>query len=99
MKQFVFDSTEEFKSFFSGRNLELTEAIVDGIRMAVQQKKRSAELFEVMMQGLDDAYEIGLPSGEWPKALSNCLKHFEEAEMYDEAIDTFQLLKEVTEKY
>ena len=97
MKQFNFDSAEQFESFFTGRNLEVADAITDGIRVAVTAKKRNADLFEVAFDGDDNYFEIGLPSSEWPVALDNCLRHYEEAERFDDAIDTFQLLKEVTD--
>lgn len=97
MRQFNFDTPEQFQSFFTGRNLEVADAITEGIRVAVRSKKKEAELFEVSFDGDDNYFEIGLPSSEWPAALSNCLSHYEEAERFDDAIDTFQLLKEVTE--
>lgn len=97
MKQFTFDSAEEFEKFFTGRNLQVADAITEGIRIAINAKKREAELFEVSFDGDDNYFEIGLPSSEWPVALNNCLKYYEEAERYDDAIDTFQLLKEVTD--
>lgn len=97
MKQFSFDSAEEFEKFFTGRNLQVADAITEGIRVAVKEKKREAELFEVSFGEDDNYFEIGLPFGEWPVALSNCLKHYEEAERFDDAIDTYQLLKEVTD--
>jgi len=97
MKQFNFDTPEQFESFFTGRNLEVADAITEGIRVAVKAKKKNADLFEVSFDGDDNYFEIGLPLSEWPVALNNCLNHYEEAERYDDAIDTFQLLKEVTD--
>ena len=97
MKQFNFETPAEFENFFTGRNLEVADAITDGIRVAVKSKKRNADLFEVSFDGDDNYFEIGLPISEWPVALSNCMNHYEEAERFDDVIDTYQLLKEVTE--
>lgn len=97
MKQFFFEHPEEFEQFFKGRNLQISDAIVEGIKVAVKQKKRNADLFEVGFEGDDNIFEIGLPLSEWPVALNSCLTYYEEAERFDDAIDTFQLLKEVTE--
>ena len=97
MKQFNFDSAEQFEQFFTGRNLEVADAITDGIRVAVKAKKRNADLFEVAFDGDDNYFEIGLPISEWPVALNNCMNHYEEAERFDDVIDTYQLLKDVTE--
>lgn len=97
MKQFNFETPEDFQNFFTGRNLEVSDAITEGIRVAVQAKKKNADLFEVSFDGDENYFEIGLPLSEWPVALNTCLQHYEEAERFDDAIDTFQLLKQVTE--
>jgi hypothetical protein len=97
MKRFTFDALDDFETFFSGSNDGVTDAIVEGIREAVENKKKTANCFELGFDEGDDFYEVSLPLGEWPKALSACMTKYEQAERYDEAIDTFQLLKEVTE--
>lgn len=97
MKQFNFDTAEDFENFFTGRNLEVADAITEGIRLAVRAKKKNADLFEVSFDGDDTFFEIGLPESEWPVALSNCMTHYEEAERFDDVIDTYTLLKEVTD--
>lgn len=97
MKQFIFESPEEFEQFFTGKNVKVTNAITEGIRLAVQAKKKNAELFEVSFEGADTAFDIALPSTEWPQALAKCLELYEEAEMYDDAIDTYQLIKQVSD--
>ncbi len=97
MKQFVFESPQEFDTFFSGKNIKITEAITDGIRLAVQARQKHADFFEISFEGADTAYDIGIPSTEWPQALAKCLEFYEEAEMYDDAIDTYQLIKQVSD--
>jgi len=97
MKQFVFESPQEFDAFFTGENLKVTEAITEGIRLAVQAKKRHADLFEVSFEGGNTAFDISLPSMEWPQALSKCLEIYEQKEMYDDAIDTYQLIKQISD--
>ena len=97
MKQFVFETPEEFDAFFNGKNLIVTEAITDGIRVAVQAKKKQADLFEISFEGGDTAFDISLPSSEWPQALAKWLEIYEQEEMYDDAIDTYQLMKQVVD--
>jgi len=97
MKQFVFETPEEFDAFFNGKNLKVTEAITDGIRVAVQAKKKQADLFEISFEGGDTAFDISLPSSEWPQALAKWLEIYEQEEMYDDAIDTYQLMKQVVD--
>ena len=98
MKQFVFESPQEFDAFFTGENLKVTEAITEGIRLAVQAKKRHADLFEVSFEGGDTAYDISLPSTEWPQALAKCLEFYEQSQLYDDAIDTYQLIKQLSDE-
>ena len=78
MRQFNFDTPEQFQSFFTGRNLEVADAITEGIRVAVRSKKKEAELFEVSFDGDDNYFEIGLPSSEWPAiAITSALQILE----------------------
>jgi hypothetical protein len=44
---------------------------------------------------MDTSFEISLTSKEWLTALENCLKHYSEWEMSDEAIDTYLLIKKL----
>lgn len=94
MKQLEFKSPEEFSEFFKGKSPEVTEIIVQAIREALQYQKRVANLFQITFDGSDSVFEISLPKKEWKVALDNCLKHYHEWEMADEAIDTWQLLEQ-----
>jgi hypothetical protein len=47
------------------------------------------------MDGMETSFEISLSKREWITALENCLKHYSEWEMGDEAIDTYLLIKEL----
>jgi hypothetical protein len=61
-------------------------------------KKKTALLFEIELDGMDTSFEISVTSKEWVTALENCLKHFEEWEMGDDAIDTYLLIKQLKQK-
>ena len=41
--------------------------------------------------------EITLPRNQWKTALDSCLKHFEEWEMGDDALDTYLILKKLNQ--
>ena len=97
MKQFTFDKVTDFSDFFSGDNNEVTDAIVDGIREAIEDGKDIADLFELGFTEEDDFFEVSLELSEWPQALSKCLELYEQAERYDDIIDTYQLLKKATD--
>ena len=97
MKRFTFDALDDFESFFSGTNNDVTDAIVEGIKEAIENKKKTADCFELGFDEGDDFFEVSLPRSEWAQALSACMTKYEEAERYDDVIDTFQLLKQATE--
>jgi hypothetical protein len=62
---------------------------------ALEKKKKTAILFEREMEGMENVFEISLSSKEWGIALENCLRHYQEWEMADDAIDTWQLLQKI----
>lgn len=97
MKRFTFDEVTEFEDFFTGDNPEITDAIVEGIKKAIDEGKDIAELFELGFDENDDFFEVSLEKGEWPVALNACMKKYESAEMYDSVIDAYELLKKATE--
>jgi hypothetical protein len=95
MKKLQFDTPDDFQKYFRGKSPELTGAIVDAIREAMQFQKKTADLFEICFDESDTVFEISLPKKQWITALENCLKHYEEWEMGDDALDTYLLLKDV----
>lgn len=97
MKQLHFDSSYAFAEFFKEKSPEVTNMIVHAIREAVQFQKKTAKLFEMTIETEDSVFEISLPRNQWIVALENCLSHYEEWGMSDDAIDTWQLIQQVKE--
>jgi len=95
MRKLQIESLEELEGIFRERSVDMTNNILEGIEEAFNKKKKTAILFEIEMDGMDTAFEISLTSKEWLTALENCLRHYEEWEMGDEAIDTYLLIKEL----
>ena len=98
MRKLQIESLEELESIFREKSVDMTNNIREGIEDAIARKKKTAMLFEIEMEGMDNVFEISLTSKEWITALENCLRHYEEWEMGDEAIDTYLLIKELKEK-
>jgi hypothetical protein len=98
MRKLEIESLEELESIFRERSVDMTNNIREGIEEAMKAKKKTAILFEIFMDGMDTSFEISLPIKEWTTALENCLKHYQEWEMADEAIDTYLLIKSIKEK-
>lgn len=98
MRKLQIESLEELEGIFREKSVDMTNNIREGIEEAMKNKKRTALLFEIEMDGMDTTFEISLTSKEWITALENCLKHYSEWEMGDEAIDTYLLIKELKEK-
>jgi len=95
MRKLQIESLKELENIFRERSVDMTNNIREGIQEAFKKKKKTAILFEIEVNGMDTAFEISLTSKEWLTALENCLRHYEEWEMGDEAIDTYLLIKEL----
>ena len=95
MRKLQIESLEELEGIFRDKSVDMTNNIKEGIEDAMSRKKKTALLFEIEMDGMDTAFEISLTSKEWITALENCLRHYEEWEMGDEAIDTYLLIKQL----
>lgn len=98
MRKLQIESLQELEQIFREKSVDMTNNIKEGIEEAMKNKKKTALLFEIQVEGLENILEISLTSKEWIIALENCLKHYEEWEMSDEAIDTYLLTKELKEK-
>lgn len=96
MVKLHFGNTEEFEKLFKSRDIQITDAIVEGIQEALSFHKKTAQLFQVSFEEVELSYEISLPSNQWNIALDNCLKHYTEIQESNKAIDTYLLQKEVT---
>ena len=95
MKKLKIDSLEELENIFREKSEDMTTAIRDSIQEALEKKKKTAILFEIEMEGMQNVFEISLSSKEWSIALENCLRHYQEWEMADDAIDTWQLIQKI----
>ena len=95
MRKLQIESLDELENIFREKSVDMTNNIREGIEEAMSKKKKTALLFEIEMEGMDTAFEISLTSKEWITALENCLRHYEEWEMGDEAIDTYLLIKQL----
>lgn len=95
MRRLEIETIAELETIFKERSVEMTTNIRDSIQEALLNKKKTALIFEIGVEGLDTSFEISLTHKEWISALENCLKHFEEWEMGDDAIDTYLLLKQL----
>ena len=93
MTKLVLTSVEEFENLFNQKDVKITNGIVYGIRNAIHNKAKTANLFEIIFQHEDTYYEITLPKAQWGKALTSCIEKYEEREMWDDAIDTYNLTK------
>lgn len=98
MRKLEIESLDELESIFKHKSVDMTNNIRESIQEAFDNKKKTALLFEIEMEGMDTAFEISLTSKEWVTALENCLRHYEEWEMGDDAIDTYLLIKQLKQK-
>jgi hypothetical protein len=97
MRKLQIDSIDELEAIFREKTVDMTNNIKESIQEAYEAKKKTAILFEIEAEGMDTTFEISITTKEWLTALENCLKHYEEWEMADDAIDTYLLIKELKE--
>ena len=88
-----FNTPEEFTQTFRNKDVSVTNSIVASIEKAMQDRQRTALLFEITFEEHDNLYEISIPKSQWTVALQSCLDFYHKAEMSDEAIDTWKLLE------
>lgn len=93
MKKLHIESLDELEAMFREKTIDMTDAIKQSIQEAYDGNKKTALLFEIQIEGVESAFEISITKKEWIIALENCLKHYEEWEHSDDAIDTFLLIK------
>jgi hypothetical protein len=98
MRKLSIESLEELNTIFKEKSVEMTANIRESIQEAFSNRKKTALLFEIEIDGMDSSFEISITTKEWVTALENCLKHYEEWEMGDDAIDTYLLIKKLKEK-
>lgn len=99
MLEFEFDSMEEFDTLFDSSDAEsvrkVTDAIFQGIQEAFNKGENEAELFSISFRNADDGLDVTLPKDQWGIALDNCQTKYHDLEMFDEAIDVYNLRKEI----
>ena len=95
MRKLQIESLAELEDIFKKKSVDMTTNIRDSIQEAITSKKKTALLFQIEVDGMDTSFEISITRKEWVVALENCLKHFEEWEMGDDAIDTYLLIKKI----
>ena len=93
MVKLHFISTAEFETLFRNKTREVTDAIVVGIEIAIAENKKTAQLFEITFQDVDQMFEISLPQSQWKISLESCLDHYHKLEEVDKQIDTWKLLE------
>ena len=104
----IFESPKEFidflsdikrKDFFSSsKGLKLLDSIVYSIETAIIDNKRTAPLFEMEFESNSTTFSILSTKSNWKPILKKCMEYYQEAEQYDRAIDTYQVLKKLDKK-
>lgn len=93
MVKLHFQNTAEFETLFKKKTKSVTDGIVLGIQNAMVNNKKTAKLFELSFQDVENSYEITLPSSQWVNSLQSCLDHYHQLGLADEQIETWKLLE------
>lgn len=95
MVKLSFTTTEEFQASMNSDDRRILDGIVSGIGKALQHSDSSADLFEIYFEDSLSSFQITLPRTEWQEALNTCIKKYEKEALYDDAIETYQLLEKL----
>ena len=98
MRKLQIESLDQLNDIFKEKSVDMTNNIRESIQEAFNAKKKTALLFEIEFEGMDTNFEISITAKEWVTALENCLRHYGEWDMGDDAIDTYLLLKQLKQK-
>lgn len=90
-----FETIDELQTLFKEKNLKVTEHIYNGIKRAVNRNSHTAELFEITLEGDENAYEVNLARENWVAALEEAKLYYHDSQEYDRAIDTHLLIEKV----
>ena len=93
MVKLHFETTEEFEGLFKRKTLSVTRSIVEGVGKAMEDRKKSALLFQLTFSNCDNMFEISLPQSQWVQTLESCLQHLHAKGLADEQIDCWKLLE------
>ena len=64
MRRIQIESLQELEQIFREKSVDMTNNIREGIEEAMKNKKKTALLFEIEMDGMDNVFEISLTSKE-----------------------------------
>ena len=98
MKRLEIESLEELEAMFKEKSVEMTDSIKEAVQQAYDTNKKTAMLFSIEIEGVDSAFEISITRKEWITALEKCLRHYEEWEHGDDALDTYLLIKKLKDE-
>jgi len=92
-------STSDILKIIEENPVEILKTTYRGIEIAFNNNQKSAFLFEIEAQEFVNVLEISIPSKDWEKALLNCLEQFEKFELFDDALDTYLLIKKLNPNF
>jgi hypothetical protein len=91
---FEFDTVEEFDKLTSEK-VTICNCLLSAVQTGLNENNIQPVLFEITVKDSDYTYEIYLDRSEWPSGLQTCLEVYTASNKFDEAIDAYNLLKEV----
>lgn len=93
MKELTFSNYEEFTKFLELEHLQVNLDIVKAIDTAIKNSQEEAEIYRLRFYDQMYDFDITLPKNLWEKKLKECTDRFSDLGMYDQAIDTFNIIK------
>lgn len=92
MIKLQFNDPSEFETLFKTKSEKVTDGIVLGIQIAIEDKRKTADLFEISFENCEESYIISLPRSQWMTAITSCLDYYHKNNCdADKSIDTWKI--------
>lgn len=98
MKELTFSNYQEFTKFLELEHLQVNLDIVKAIDTAIKNSQPEAEIYRLSFYDQMYDFDIILPDHLWEEKLKECTDRFSDLGMYDQAIDTFNMIKLINKK-
>jgi len=99
VQEFEFSSREHFeresadKDLFA--NVQMAEQGLVDIREAIEKGINTITLYKVILDNIDAILIVDLPRSEWQSFIDQSIEIFHNNEMYDDALDAWELKEEL----
>jgi|MDSW01.1.fsa_nt_gb hypothetical protein len=98
VKEFSFETRDEFEKFVASKDKELSIAIVDGIAANFDSKKRHIHVVSIAIADEDHIYDLTVDKQMFLDTLEQNLETLLEHELYEKCVEVKELIDKLKSK-